>query len=654
MHTTARHPRIRLAAAALGAACAMALPLVGCKTGASQENAALKVRYPELGARPDVPAYMKGTIWEQTNLTNNEDFCTASYALVGRLRGTGDSTASLPVRQWMIQQMTRHGYGSKLLPGYQNISPDQILRDPAYAIVRVEGLIPPGAREGDFFDVRVSALPGNKTSNLSGGVLFESDLGRPRNGLPDLGAVTILAKAKGPIVVNPAYALQEGEAAPAAGGAPAAPGAAQARASLRAGVVMDGGRVSADRSLVLRLLHPSRATSRYIEQRINQRFQDVADHPRNDVMPVMYQAAFAKDEGLVEVYVPRAYGGDWKHFISVVEHLYLNGSPAEMVARAKALTEAAPAEAARPDGRLSSIGHALEGIGEPALQYVLPLTAHPDRNVAYAMARAAAFIGDDSGAAQAALLRIARDDAHPHQIAAIQTLGVLPPSPERNQKMRDLLEAGNTLARVEAYKVLVRNRDSSIYTRWVNDPRDARPAGERGEKFALDVVPAGGEPIIYASRSGIARIALIGPKPTLSLPVLFTAMDRRLMIASPAAGRNVTIFFRDDQRREPVQMASQPDVGEVIARLGGEGAPEEERFDFTYGEIVAILQSLTRQRMIAADLPGGQVAPTPFIFEQPRDGRDLIESAPTIEQTRPNTDGAARIDAEGRRMNAEG
>jgi hypothetical protein len=657
MHTTARHPaarraRLRLpAAVTLGATLAASFllpPLAGCKSEVKQENAQIKIRYPELPKKEDVPPYMKGTIWEVTTRTNDEPWPVASYGLVGRLRGTGDSTASLPVRQWMVKQMARHGYGSKLLEDYKNISAEQVLRDPSYAVVQVEGLIPPGAREGDFFDVRVRAMKGNRTSNLSGGIVFETDLATTRSGMPDLGAVTYRAKAKGPILVNPAYAL-EGAGGPGDGGTGAAApggGSAQAKASLRTGVVMDGGRVLADRPIVLRLLHPSRATARYMEQRINQRFQDVADYPRKDVMPAMFQVASAKDEGIVEVYVPRAYGGDWRHFTDVVEHLYLSASAAEQIARAKALAEQAPAEAARADGYLMSIGYALEGIGAPALQYVLPMMAHANPDVAFVMARTAVFINDGSGAAQETLLRMACNDAHPFQVEAVRTLGALPSSPDRNQRIREVLDSRNTLARIEAYKVLVRNKDPNIVTHWIHDPRDRRPEGERGEKFAVDVVEAAGPPIVFASRTGIARIAVIGPRPgpALALPVLYTAMDRRLMIASPPSGNLVTIFYRDDNRAEPIRMPSRPDLAEVIARLGGVGAPEEERFDFTYGEVVAILQSMSQQRLIRADLPDGQVAVAPFIFEQPRDSQDLIESAPLIEPTRPNTDGAAWAD----------
>src|SRR5688572_18246792 len=284
MHHPARHPVLRprlVGRALLGAAAlSAALLFAGCHKQPDQRMQPL-IKYQELGRKENVPAFMQGTIWELTERTNDEPYVSATYGLVGRLRGTGDSTASLPVRQWMHKQLVRHGYGSTLLPGFDQLGADQVLRDPGYAIVRVDGLIPPGAREGDFFDVTVSALPGNKTSSLSGGMLFQSDLHRVRGRTPDLEGVEVLAQARGPIVVNPAYALND----------PAAELNGQAKASLRSGVVMDGGRVSHDRAIILRLRHPERKIARLIENRINQRFQKEADFPRKNVMPVSYQAA---------------------------------------------------------------------------------------------------------------------------------------------------------------------------------------------------------------------------------------------------------------------------------------------------------------------------------------------------------------------------
>src|SRR5687768_5719854 len=163
IHNLARHLRLRNVLAGACAALSVFLLIPGCSNQKPKERSALKIRYATMEKRPDVPTIFKGTIWETTTRTNDESYVSAPYGLVGRLRGTGDTTASLQVRQWMIKQMVRHGYGSKLLQhqGYDRIAAEMVLRSPDYAIVRVDGMIPPGARQDDFFDVRVTALPGN-------------------------------------------------------------------------------------------------------------------------------------------------------------------------------------------------------------------------------------------------------------------------------------------------------------------------------------------------------------------------------------------------------------------------------------------------------------------------------------------------------------
>ena len=91
--------------------------------------------------------------------------------------------------------------------------------------------------------------------------------------------------------------------------------------------------------------------------------------------------------------------------------------------------------------------------------------------------------------------------------------------------MHELLDSDKTLVRIEAYKVLARNGDPSIRTQvvtpWANN-----------QKFVLDIVPSHGSSIIYASRTGMPRIALIGPMPEVSTPVMFAAMEDRLTISS--------------------------------------------------------------------------------------------------------------------------
>ena len=150
----------------------------------------------------------------------------------------------------MIKELARRGYGDPLVPIYGKIQPNEVLADPNYAIVRVDGEIPPGARKGDWFDVRVSALPGSPTHSLAHGVLFETDL--KNNGADKenpVGAINVLAKVKGPILVNPAYALADGVN-------PTGP----ARSSLRTGIVMYNGKVQQDHPIFLQLRDPQRST----------------------------------------------------------------------------------------------------------------------------------------------------------------------------------------------------------------------------------------------------------------------------------------------------------------------------------------------------------------------------------------------------------
>jgi hypothetical protein len=582
------------------------------------QRAELRPHYATLGLR-EVPDYLKGTVYEQVDVEGTEGARVAGYALVGRLRGTGDSTAPAVVRQFMLKEMVKHGFGSSQI-GYKGVQPEDVLRDPNYAIVRVDGMIPPGARKDQFFDVQVSALPGNRTTSLSRGVLFETDLRKVRDRSLQLSGPGVLARAKGPILVNPAYALDV-EYDKNGNLVPRTPAAV---ASLRSGVVMDRGVVMQDRPILLRVREPNRSVARAIENRINQQFQGVIDHKKGNDLPGQ---ADALDEGIVHLYVPAAYAGDWEHFVGVCKFLYLTSSPAFAVTKAKELAEVAQ----QPDAPLMEISYAWEGLGAAALPHVMPLMAHANPDVSYAAARAAAFIGDPSGAAVNALMRIAKDNRNAFQIAAVQTLGRLQNSTMVNHLLRQLLDSDQTLVRIEAYKVLAGNRDSSVYTIVV-------PKKGESEKFALDIVPSEGPPLVYASRRGIPRIAVIGRQPELQQPLTFMSMNDKLMIASDPKGRNVTIFFRDRWLPNPVTMLSHPDVAEVVHRLGGGGGEEEAKLDFTYGEVLAILQELGEKRKMVAYARNGAPAEAQFVLQESPRTEDEILSAPLIPEGRPQSD----------------
>src|SRR5437868_2687025 len=94
--------------ALLGCTCALAA-LSGC---GSQPALRPVVRYETLPSK-QVPAFLQGTIIERTDLLNTEPFGVSAYGLVANLRGTGGSRAPTAVREYMIREMVKHGFGQR-------------------------------------------------------------------------------------------------------------------------------------------------------------------------------------------------------------------------------------------------------------------------------------------------------------------------------------------------------------------------------------------------------------------------------------------------------------------------------------------------------------------------------------------------------------
>lgn len=586
-------------------------------------------RYKSQGLR-EVPEYLKGTIFERANLLDTEPYRVSGYGLVAGLRGTGDNSA-IPqeVRKYMVKEILRGGFQSHAT-GLQDISPEQILRDPRFAVVRVDGLIPPGARKfdptpgiyNDRFDIYVSAMEESYTKSLSHGTLYTTSLRRmganPNN--PG-GSVNVLAMAVGPVFVNPTHALTSARNIDAT-----------AQSSLRYGVVMDGGVSRVDNALILVARDPQYSTTRLLERRINERFQNEAD--KTNAVGRLAMAS-AVDDAVVRVYVPRSYAGDWQHFAGIVKHLYVKGDPGYLAQMAQRLADAA----VQPDAPLENISYALEGIGTPAESVLRKLMHYPQQDVAYAAARAAAFVFDDEEEPRDVLVKMAKTVDHPFRLNAVRTLGKMRKSPETNQAVRQLVESDNNMVRIEAYKALVRGQDPRVFTQVVR------------EKFALDLITSSGSPLLYASRRGIPRIAIFNTRQALVSPVLYSAFDSRLTLTAEQAGGPVTVYYRaeaavGDPKTETVKQRSPVDLPELLGRLGGEAAEDEKRLDFSYAEVVALLQSLHQSgKLVGYTLDGAEVPITLVIEEEPSAVADTILSAPRIPETQ-------RLDDENPEMSA--
>ena len=564
------------------------MTLIGCGSdGKKSPVTKIPPKYQPMAKR-EVPAWLVGSIFEQVNLENTSPYLVSTFGLVTMKNPTGD-TANTPnnVREYMLREMTRRGFGSKNLPGFEHLSPEQVLRDPRVAIVRVDAYVPAGAYVGQRVDVQVSALPDSATTSLAGGSLFTCDLApNGANQSSPGNSVDVYATARGYVFVNPAYALD-----------PKADDPAQ-RHSLTTGVLLNGGKIARERPLGLHIRAAEGRMAKGTEARINELVGDK-------------NAASAHDEGTVYVNVPPSYRGDWEHFAGVILHTFYRSDATFAAMKAKQLAE----EALKPKAPLLDISYTFEALGKPALPALEPLLTSSNHEVAFAAARAAAFIGDSS--AESALASMAADSTNPFRISAVQTLSALPSAPSINMMLRELLDQDDALVRVEAYKGLVRNADSSIFSKKI------------GDKFVLDIVSSDGPPLIFASRVGMARVAFIGSGARLPSPTFFSAMSDQFSISPVEQNKDIlTLFYRGPDVRAPVKTLTSPDLAEIVARLGGEGPIGQPRMDFSYGEIVAILSKMSDANMIVS-AKGPQTKANFVLQDLPGFNRD-VNTAPVI------------------------
>lgn len=600
----------RVAYVLAGAAIAV---LAGC--GSSKPVPHVEPAWPTLPLAA-VPDFMHATLYERVRFGNTEPLPIYGYSLVVNLHDTGDSTAPTFIRDYVTREILLRGFESLQHDQYQNLAPDQILADKRVAIVLVEGRIPVGARAGQSFDVIVHALPRSHTTSLAHGELYETSLSdHGRQNPTAIGARVLGYVHGGPVFVNPAYALTEGNSK--------TPGA---RESLRTAIIMDGGVVKYDRPIDLQLRQPQLSTARLIEELIRERWQEKS-------------VAEAEEEGLVQIYVPVMYRGDWKHFEGVVSHMFLNNSPEFIVAKAKQLV----AEAHKPNAPLADISLCWEAMGQDGLSIFEPLISDPNPDIAYSAARAAAFCGDSP--AREALLAMASDPNNKNQLDAVKTLGALPPSPETTHMLRLLMNTDKADVRIAAYRDLADNNEG-IFTH------------EVGDRFYLDLIDSSGPPLVYATSTGIPRLAIFGHDLSLQTPITFMAMNDRFSISSSDGTNLLTMFYRDPESPTPTNVLTHNDLPEIVARLGGEGPDEDNAFNFNFSDVVAITQQLIAGNNVTGEDSSGNRVACVFELEHPPLTSDQWQSIPAYnEGGRPQGSGGpivAPTPAKGARASAAG
>jgi len=152
------------------------------------------------------------------------------------------------------------------------------------------------------------------------------------------------------------------------------------------------------------------------------------------------------------------------------------------------------------------------------------------------------------------------------------------------------------------------------------------------EKFVLDIVQCGGSPLIYATRTGMPRLAIIGDRAGIESPITFTAMNNMFMISGTEGGK-LAVYYRGPELDTPVKQEMDGDLATLAARLGGEGPPSIARFDFSYGDVVAIVQSLSDGGKVSAFVNSKRMATTFVLQDLPKDV-EAVYSSPAVAQSK--------------------
>ena len=548
-------------------------------------------------------SYLYGTVGSLANLKSFEPLLVSGYGLVVLPPGTGTGSADVPtyLRQWMINEMRRKGLGSFQF-GTEELTPRKVLESKDTAVVRVEGLIPPGATTGTSFPVLVTALEQTQTQSLEHGTLWTSDMSIG-------GADTSmqfrrpLAQAKGAVFLNP-FDEKTTEK--------------EKQAFQRQAVVLAGGAVSADRPIDLVLNQPSWVFSRMIADRVNERFT-------HEKATEFFNTAVAKSDMVVRINVPARFSNDPSKLLRLISRLYLRRTGNFEEDKARQLGEVLVSRA----DQAQAVCETWQSLGKVALPVIREYYQNEKSHVRLASLEAGAWLEDDVAASE--LAKVALDADAAVRRKACELLGRLPRSTRATLALRSLLDDVDRSVRIAAYEALAEAGDPSV---------NRIPMGDRIQfKFFLDVVQAK-DPLIYVSQRDVPRLVIFGPNTGFKEYLSTSLWEGRFRMQGGTANEQVSVFYQSPVNPKGAAQKIAPTVANLAILMGHRYTAERpfEGFDLSYSSIVNAMYNLQKQGDVLSPI---EIAKNPLAtaIEKLRD-REPGETRPEDEE---ETDDATAV-----------
>jgi hypothetical protein len=482
------------------------------------------------------------------------------YGVVIGLGTNGSREIPGALRRYLTDYLSKQDLGS-WREGTKGITPIKFLRDLDTAVVKVRGVIPPGAPKGHPFDIYVQAMPRSGTKTLSGGILMPLDLHLAGKWDVSQTQTHIWAKGNGPMFVNPYLSPDDPADAP----------------KLRNGKVIGGGTVVRRRIIHLQLLKKDYSKAFLIKNRINARFAKLRE------------VAIGRSGSTIELVVPKQYRNNYSRFLDLALHLPLGYQVEGQILR---IAE----QMKNPRADHNALGLTWEAIGRQVLPQVRQHynSAHP--TLSFYAARTGLRMSDPD--AIEVMVRFARNHESPMQLAAVRELGNADGLGLAGDALRGLLDSNNERVRTAAYESLLRAGETSRVKRVMV-----------GNDFVLDLVESGGRYAIYATQTQRPKIVVFGRDLSLRRDVFYRSPDEMVTVSS----------CKDEQTRKPRVMVYRRvprgdmlseslyldfDVADLIETLGRRTDPDTQGnvhgLGLTYGEVLATLHGLCERGHIPA------------------------------------------------------
>ena len=448
------------------------------------------------------PKYLRGSIGSYGAFLNNQPRYVAGYGMVVDLNATGSSEVPAFMRQWLVNEMMQNNLGSVQF-GTERFGPERVMADMGSSVVAVEGLIPPGAVRGSKFDVLVTMVDQTSTS-LAGGRLFwptrMSITGLDRS----LAYTEPQAAAYGELFVNPVADKSE-----------------QDPEFLRRAVVVNGGTVIESQTVQFVLNQPSYRIANAIADRINARFESGEE----DKLPT----AVAKTDGLVEINMPKRFAGQPDQLLELIEHLYLDPSPAFVRPQAEMLGKSLVED---PEERAHAVSLAWKGLGPNTVPVLRTYYSHENEDVRNAALEAGAWLNDTQTIAH--LSKEATQGSPAQRVRAANALVALSRSNEARLVVRGMLDDKDPEVRLGAYEALAMVRDPVIKRLSVTDTVQ--------HKFFIDRVPSE-HPMVVALQGDELAIVIFGGIPMVNSGtrvLVLPSISMRTRVRSPFSSKRTT------------------------------------------------------------------------------------------------------------------